>query len=175
MLHLGFINRETHMKRRVLSTVIVLAVCAGAALFAVLANSGSAQEAKKSGVAEFMRGKLASSQSVLEGLVTDDFKMMEDGSKKLVAMSNAAEWQVIQGPVYGQYSAEFRRSAEQLGKMAKEENTDGASLAYVQVTLNCINCHKFVKTAKIAANEEIPKGLAQALAHDKTLFAVRHN
>ena len=35
----------------------------------------------------------------------------------------------------------FQNANEQLIRMADEEKLDGAALAYVQLTLNCVNCH----------------------------------
>jgi hypothetical protein len=108
------------------------------------------EEKEESGVARFMRAKLASSQQVLEGLVTEDFKLVKTGAKRMQIMSRAAEWQVIGGPVYEQYSSDFRRSAEDLVKQAEKKNVDGATLTYMRLTMNCVNCHRFVRESKVA-------------------------
>ena len=126
---------------------------------------------KRSGVSKFMRAKLAASQSVLEGLVTEDYSKITTGARKMIVMSTASEWQVIEGPVYAQYSAEFRRSCQQLMRMAKKKNLDGSALSYMHLTMTCIGCHKFVRGAKVAAGEPMPNGLRRA---DAILAAVRH-
>ena len=45
----------------------------------------------------------------------------------------------------------FKQSADALAKAAKDRNADAASLAYVQLTLNCVNCHKFMRKPKVAS------------------------
>lgn len=100
---------------------------------------------KKLAVKAFMRGKLDATKQVLEGLVTENYDLIQRGSDKMRVMSMRAEWNVVQGPIYGQYSASFRRSAELIAKAAKEKNVDGASLVFLQLTMNCVNCHKFTR------------------------------
>jgi hypothetical protein len=34
-------------------------------------------------------------------------------------------------------------------KMAKDKNLDGAALAYVQLTMSCVNCHKYVREIRM--------------------------
>ena len=42
-------------------------------------------------------------------------------------------------------SREFRRACESLRSAAKDKNLDGAALAWMEVTLKCIQCHKYVR------------------------------
>ena len=114
-------------------------------------------------VAAFMRAKLSHAQSVLEGLVTEDYDKIKLGGQRLVIMSKAAEWSQVQGPVYAQHSTEFRRAAQHLVKAAEDKNIDGASLAYVNLTLNCVNCHNYIRDAKVAAGQPVPDGIKLAL------------
>ena len=39
----------------------------------------------------------------------------------------------------------FQNANQQMIRMADDENLDGAALAYVQLTLSCVNCHKIVR------------------------------
>jgi hypothetical protein len=95
---------------------------------------------------EFMHRKLDHSQKVLEGIVEEDFDLVEKNAKTLSLLSQAAEWQVLPSAEYKQHSAEFRRNADALAKAAADKNLDGAALKYVELTLNCVNCHKHVRT-----------------------------
>ena len=99
---------------------------------------------------KFMREKLTSSQLVLEGLMTEDYDLMQKGAKKMIQMSNATEWQVIEGPVFARQSEEFRAAAKQVIKFSKEKNIDGASLSYLHLTMTCISCHKKVNKVLIS-------------------------
>lgn len=101
----------------------------------------------------FMRAKLDASQKILEGLVTEDFDLMREASNRISVMGRRAEWNAIKTPDYVQQTTDFQRAAQRLAEAAKEKSLDGASLAYLQLTLSCVNCHKYVRGVKIAQNE----------------------
>lgn len=105
--------------------------------------------ARKSGVARFMRGKLDSAQLVLEGMVLNDMELVRKGAEQMAVMSRAAEWQVLQGPIYAGYSTEFQRLADRLAKQAESRQFESAALTYTQLTLTCMTCHKYVRSAEI--------------------------
>lgn len=96
-------------------------------------------------VAPFMRAKLAHAQDILAGLSLGDFAAIARGAQELALASQAASWQVLQTVEYARQSAEFRRSCESLKNAAREENLDGATLAWMEVTLKCVQCHKYVR------------------------------
>ncbi len=96
-------------------------------------------------VAGFMRAKLIHSQDVLEGLAIEDFDLIDKGAQQLSLASDDASWQVLQTEDYARQSAEFRRSCDSLRKAAKAHNLDGAALAWMEVTMKCIQCHKYVR------------------------------
>jgi cytochrome c556 len=99
----------------------------------------------------FMRSKLEHSQKLLEALAVEDFAGMAKDSQALSLLSLAASWQVLQTPEYAQQSLEFRRSADALTEAARKKNLDGAALAYVQMTMKCVSCHKYVRGVRMAA------------------------
>ncbi|MBT4864685.1 MAG: hypothetical protein HON53_06105 [Planctomycetaceae bacterium] len=155
------------MTRRIQLLTVGIAGLIGLGITYSAYNSHAAEKKEQQDkVAKFMRAKLDASQVVLEGLVTEDYDKVKQGADKMAVMSKATEWQVIQGPVYAQYSSEFRRSCEQMAKMAKDKNLDGAALSYMHLTMTCISCHKHVHSSKIAAGEEISPALQLALRQD---------
>jgi hypothetical protein len=105
---------------------------------------------KKVAMKTFMRKKLEASQSVLEGLAVEDFDLITAGARQLKTMTAAAEFMVIHDPIYTQQADEFRRIIDKLEKAAKEKRLDGATLAYVDMTMSCVECHKFVRNVQIA-------------------------
>lgn len=132
-----------------------IALCAAVVVaVGVVASSGRGQQAGSN--SEFMRAKLEHSQELLEGLVLEDFDKMAKNSQELSLLSLAATWQVIQTPEYVQQSLEFRRAADALTSAAKKKNLDGAALAYVNVTMKCVNCHKYVRDVRMASLEPAP-------------------
>lgn len=104
----------------------------------------------KKNVKIFMQAKLVHAQKVLEGLTTDDFDLVAQNSQKMSLLSLASTWQVLQTPEYVRRSTEFRHAVDALTKAAEKENLDGATLAYVNVTLKCVECHKYVRSVRNA-------------------------
>jgi cytochrome c556 len=102
-------------------------------------------------VAEFMRQKLDHSQDALEGLCTEDFTLLQTAAEKMIEMSRATEWVVIGGPRYAEHSDEFRAACEQLAKAARNKNLDAAALAWLKVTMDCLECHQFVRKTRVAS------------------------
>lgn len=98
-----------------------------------------------------MRRKLESSQKVLEGVAVNDFKMITKHADELIDISKQAEWKVIRTPQYELHSNEFRRIASELVKNAKDKNLDGAVLTYVELTMTCVKCHKYVREVRQAS------------------------
>ena len=116
---------------------------------AALAIAGIAADAppQPDQVAVFMRAKLGHAEHVLEGLAVADYEMIERAAQELSLASLDSNWQVLQTEDYVRQSAEFRRACDSLKKAAQEKNLDGATLAWVDVTLKCVQCHKYVRDA----------------------------
>lgn len=120
----------------------------------LVCNLAFGQDDYKENVKTFMRAKLTHSQKALEGLTTEDFGSIEKGAQQLSLLSLAAQWRVIQTPEYARRSAEFRREVDALKKAAAERKLDSATLSYVKVTMNCIECHKYVRSVREASLRE---------------------
>ena len=67
--------------------------------------------------------------------------------------SQAADWQVRQTPEYQQFTMDYARHAKALGKAARDRNVDAATVAYFQLTVSCVNCHRYLRGAGTAENE----------------------
>ncbi len=120
---------------------------------AILTQVGHSQ--KPDMVDTFMRAKLVHSQIVVEGLTTEDFDMIAKGAQDMSLLSQDSQWQVLQTPEYIRRGAEFRRSADKLKREAQEEDLDGALLAYVDVTIKCVECHKYIRQVQNARLDEV--------------------
>lgn len=108
------------------------------------------QNRKSRATKEFMRDKLELSQSILEGLANEDYELMATKAARLAAMSQEATWQVFENPDYAEHSLNFRKNVESLIRSARKHNLDGATLAFVRITMNCVDCHKFVRGKLVA-------------------------
>ena len=100
---------------------------------------------KPNDVSIFMRAKLSHAQLVMEGLALADYDLIARGSHDLALASQASSWEVLQTEDYARQSREFRRACESLRSAAEDKNLDGAALAWMEVTLKCIQCHKYVR------------------------------
>ena len=133
------------MKNSASHRLVILALLATS----VLALKSHSQDAPKPNKrAEFMRMKLDYSKKILEGLVKEDFDAIVDGAGKLKRLSMAAEWEVPTIPNVQQYlpfTTDFQRIADDLQKSARAKNLDGATRAYPRMTINCVECHKYVR------------------------------
>ena len=143
------------------SIAVVLAAVAGLAVWTArgaTAEEPAKTEAKakpdKKGEAKalhkFMREKLEASNLVLEGLTTENFELIEKGAATMQRISSAEQWQISNDAMYRQHSAQFRRVVEQLQKKAKEKQLEGAALAWIEGTMSCIECHKWVRSTLVA-------------------------
>ncbi len=111
----------------------------------------AAPQKKLSPHKEFMREKLAASNQVLEGLLTEDYKLIEKGGRKFREMSEAAKWRVSTDMMYRAHSEDFQRNVDKLIESAeKAESLDRVALAWFDTTLSCIDCHRWVRTVLIA-------------------------
>ncbi len=127
------------------------------ALAAALGLPGHGQEPKK--VGDLMKRKLELSQKVLEGIALNDFDKIGKHGGELIQVSKEAEWKALKTARYELYSNEFRRTAEALVESAKDKSLDGAALAYVDLTLTCVKCHKHVREVRQTRNDS-PSGPA---------------
>lgn len=108
-------------------------------------------------IAKFMRAKLVHSQKILEALALEDFAQMAKHSQDLKLLSQESIWNVLQTEQYVLHSDDFRRRADALTDAAKKKNLDGASLAFVELTLNCVQCHKHVRDVRGKAEPPKPE------------------
>ena len=102
-----------------------------------------------------MRQKLGAANNILEGLTTDDFTLITKGSKALAKISSEEKWRISNDAIYRQHSNEFQRKIQRLGRAAKEEKLDAAALTYIEVTMSCIECHKWVRAMLMADHKAI--------------------
>jgi hypothetical protein len=140
--------------KKVKFVVVMFALAAG-----MPALSGHGQEPKQEPkklneaiakeLSDLMKQKLENLQKVLEGVAMSDFDKIGKHADELISISKqAAEWKVLKTPEYEVYSNQFRRTAGDLDQKAKDKNLDGAALAYADLTLTCVKCHKHVRETR---------------------------
>ncbi|MGE3818290.1 MAG: hypothetical protein AB7I30_02555 [Isosphaeraceae bacterium] len=136
------------MKRRVIRSVGLL-LAASAIVWTLAPSRG--EEPQPPTRKGFMRQKLEFSKLVLEGLTVENYDLIARNARALRKLSAAAEWEVPtipNVPDYVVFTGEFQRLCDELATKARDKNLDGATLTYVRLTMNCVNCHKYVRFAR---------------------------
>jgi len=108
----------------------------------------------------FMVIKLKSSQKILSGLTSENFKTIEKEGQELINMSLASSWQVYETPNYKKDSEVFRGHAKELVKAAKAKKLDKCTDHYLKVVRSCVECHEHVRKSKIVS---LPSSSAHGL------------
>ena len=140
-------------RRRGFARIAAVAAAAGVAVVILAMRPGERAAVaqvtdatqKPDQVAAFMRAKLGHSQNVLEGLALEDFDLIARGAHDLSLASQASSWQVLQTEDYVRHSAEFRRACDGLRAAAGARNLDGALVAWMDVNMKCVQCHRYVR------------------------------
>jgi hypothetical protein len=99
---------------------------------------------------QVMKFKLHYSQSVLEGIATENFVLIATNAVNLSRLSQSAGWAVRQTADYQRLTRDFSQAADNLHQRALKQNVDGATVAYFQLTVSCVNCHRYLRDAKVA-------------------------
>jgi len=103
---------------------------------------------------DVMKQKLHYAQNVLRGITLADFPLVATNATRLQSLSQSANWEVRPTVEYKNFSRDFRRQAEALALAATRQNVDAAMLAYFQLTVSCVNCHQYMREARLARQGE---------------------
>ena len=126
-------------------------------------STGLSRDRDSKDLKELIQRKLKYGQKALEGLALSDFETITRSAEELIEVSKAAEWKIVKTPRYELYSNEFRRNAETMIQNAKAKNLDGATLAYVDMTLTCVKCHKHVREVRMGRLDGRGEHLARSV------------
>ena len=122
------------MKRAVLAGVCLASL--SAMLYTPLAA-----EADEEHLHAMMVRKLGHTEQVLGGMARGDFEAIGRAAKELEQIGRE-QWLRSEHPGYLAQLKFYRFACEELGRLAGDKNLDGVTVAYVQLTLSCVNCHK---------------------------------
>jgi len=97
------------------------------------------------GVRGVMYQKLQHTNGILRGITTEDFPSIKKHAAELVHLTHEGQWKTINAPDYQRHSEEFLRAVQSLGADGESGDIDGATLHYFQMTLACVNCHRYIR------------------------------
>jgi hypothetical protein len=129
------------MKR---SLLVVLAVLS----LSYAPGQAPAQEKPLRDASYWMKRKLELSQQVLEGLALADFDKIDKAARTMDTLNSIEKFVRGRNEAYRAQLEIFRYANASLVKAAAKENLDGATLAFNQMTLSCVNCHKQLRETK---------------------------
>ncbi len=110
--------------------------------------SSVAQEPGREQRAAFMRLKLEPAKEILEAIALEHYAGILTNAERIRQLALDESWMVIQTEDYLRQSDEFRRSVGLIAEAARNENLDGATLGYMQMTLNCVQCHRQIRSRR---------------------------
>jgi hypothetical protein len=97
---------------------------------------------------EVMKLKLDHAQKVFCALAKNELETAASNAASLAALTRDARWRRSETPEYLARSVEFERTATTLADMANAKNSEGAALAWVQLTAQCLDCHRWMRKTK---------------------------
>ena len=116
-------------------------VILGLLAFAVRVAGGAEQDEPSF----WMQKKMGYSKKILDGWAKADFEAIEKKAKSMNALSQIEKWVRAASPEYQSQLATFRSANRSLVRMAQEKDLDGATLAFMQLTQSCVQCHKVIR------------------------------
>jgi len=110
----------------------------------------TAAAAQTVGLNRVMRAKLEHAQQILADVVTSNWSGLERHSQELRRAAEDPAWAVLTTPEYVRQTAAFLRASEDLLEAAKQRDLEAAPLAYVSLTMSCVQCHRYIARMRIA-------------------------
>jgi hypothetical protein len=97
-----------------------------------------------------MREKLAHAQKILEAMVTSDWVSLETHSREMEQLTNDPRWTVLKFPEYSRHGAAFVTAIQALHRAAAQRDLEATPKAYIDVTLRCVDCHRYLARQRLA-------------------------
>jgi hypothetical protein len=108
---------------------------------------GRDEQPKDDEASVWMKQKLSATQNILHGLTKADFDAIEKNAQAMLVVGYLEKWVRAGTPGYDRMLKDFQYANKALTLAAREKNVDGATIAYLQLTISCVNCHKIVRDA----------------------------
>ena len=98
-----------------------------------------------------MHEKLEHAQQILAAVVTSDWPALERQSRDLLRVTENPVWgAAFKTPLYTRQSEAFLRATQDLLDAAQRRDLEAAPIAYVSLTLSCVQCHRYTARARVA-------------------------
>jgi len=97
-----------------------------------------------------MREILGHTQKILLAVVTNDWVGLETHSRELERLTRDYRWTVLKYPEYARHSTAFIRAIQDLHLAAAQRDLEQTPKAYIAVTLQCVECHRYLARERLA-------------------------
>ena len=114
----------------------------GSSLFAQDKGGKKPTQKEASG---WMQMKLGLTQGIVKGLTEADFDKIAGNAAAMNVLDYFEAWSRSDIPEYKRQLSYFDFANKELARQAAAKNIDGATLAYNQLTISCVSCHKIVR------------------------------
>ncbi|MFI5459758.1 MAG: hypothetical protein ACHRXM_30400 [Isosphaerales bacterium] len=131
------------------SILILVFVGARAAQGPRAQGNPSDDDEKHKVLARVMEKKLRYSHRLMTSLAIEDFARLQDDARELKLIGEATLSKVSPNLDYVKYAMEFSSVTEELGRRARNHDLNGATLSFLRLTMNCVDCHKVVRDKNI--------------------------
>jgi hypothetical protein len=96
-------------------------------------------------VSFWMEKKLEYTQEILRGLASGDLDDVADKAEQMRLLSKVEGWIRNRKPGYRAQFQAFEFANAEILRNAKAGNLDGATIAFQQLTISCVSCHKLLR------------------------------
>ncbi len=98
----------------------------------------------------WMKKKLDYSQAMLKGLAMGDFETIKTSGIQMRLLNKVEGFVRRRNPRYKMHLRVFEHICDEIVEQADEENLAGVTLAFNQLTVNCVNCHRSLRAGDTA-------------------------
>jgi hypothetical protein len=117
--------------------------------FPTTGRSDEPADAKTKEQASFwMQRKLNYSQNILAGITSGDFDKVAENADAMRRLSKVEAFVRSRAPGYRVQLEIFDEANQELLRQANKDNIEGAALAFTQLTISCVSCHRQLRESK---------------------------
>jgi len=130
------------------ATMVVSLISLGPATISPAAGDEKDAAAGQEPMSFWMKKKLDYSQNILAGIAVGDFDRIAENAESMRALSKVEGFVRGRTPGYRTQLQIFEEATSEIIRQANKDNVEGAALAFTQVTISCVNCHKRLRETK---------------------------
>jgi hypothetical protein len=99
-------------------------------------------------VSFWMKKKLELSKNVLEGIASGDCDQIAQSARTMRGLSKIEAFMRARNPGYRGQLLTFEMSLDEIIRQANQDNLEGVTLGFNQLTVSCVQCHKHLRETK---------------------------